>query len=155
MSQENIALGFLNSTQWNQDLISRAFGPAACIFGGGSHDARVPRASLGRFAANVKWCLRLLHPTCGHVTWVANAAPDPKTQHLHPQTHNDTSEWSAAIRHTLESTLDFRHKSTVVDAFDASIRFPHKVNVPVDHTLCKGLGEFFESLITTSPSENK
>jgi hypothetical protein len=147
-SQENIALGFLNSTQWNQDLISSSFGPTACILGGGFHDMRVPNITLSRFIANVKWYLRLLHPTCGHFIWVANTAPATSTQHNFPQGYNRTLEWNTAVSNLLENTRDLRHKSTFVDVFHASISFPHADNMHMDPTWYRALGAMFASMIT-------
>jgi hypothetical protein len=146
-SQENIALLFLNSTQWNQDLISSAFGPTACIIGTGIHDIALPNITLSRYIDNVKWYLRLLHPTCGHIIWVANTAPAASTQHLYTQGFNRTLEWNTAVRYMLESTTDFMHKSSFVDVFNASINFPHVDNIHMSSTWYNALGSTFASLI--------
>jgi hypothetical protein len=147
-SQENIALLFLNSTKWNQDLILSAFGPTACIIGTGIHDIAVPNITLSRYIDNVKWYLRLLHPTCGHFIWVANTAPKASTEHLYPQGFNRTLEWNTAVRFMLESTTDFMHKSSFVDVYNASISFPHADNIHLLSTWYRALGSTFASLIT-------
>jgi hypothetical protein len=148
-SQENIALLFLNTTKWNQDLIRSSFGPTACVIGAGIHDMILPNMTLSVFMHNVKWYLRLLHPTCGHFIWVANTAPRASTQHRYPQSFSRMLEWNAAIRHMLESTPDFMHKSSFLDVFEASISFLHKDNIHMDPSWYRALGEFFVSLITS------
>jgi hypothetical protein len=147
-SQENIALLVLNSTKWNQDLILSSFGPTACIIGAGFHDMGVPNITLSIYIYNVKWYLRLLHPTCGHFIWVANTAPAASTQHLHSQGSNRTLEWNTAVRYMLESTPDFMHKSSFMDVFNASISFPHADNIHMHPTWYRALGSTFASLIT-------
>jgi hypothetical protein len=148
-SQENIALLFLNSTQWNHDLISSSFGPTACIIGAGFHDMQVRNITLSIFIDNVKWHLRLLHPTCGHFIWLANTAPQASTQHLHPQGFNRTLRWNTAVRYMLENTTDFMHKSSFIDVFNASISFPHNDNIHLHPTWYRALGSMFASLIDT------
>jgi hypothetical protein len=148
-SQENIALLFLNSTQWNQDLILSSFGPTACIISVGFHDMTIPNITMSRFVDNVKWYLRLLHPTCGHFIWLANNAPAALTQHLYPQGFNRTLEWNMAVHDLLESTPDFRHKSSFVDLFNASISFPRPRgdNIHMSRPWYIALGATFASLI--------
>jgi hypothetical protein len=146
-SQENIALLFLNSTQWNQDLILRSFGPAACVVGGGFHDMALPNITLSRYIDNVKWYLRLLHPTCGHFIWVANNAPAASTQHRYKQSFNRTLEWNTAVRYMLENTTDLRYKSSFVDVFNASINAPHADNIHMNTTWYNALGSTLASLI--------
>jgi hypothetical protein len=148
-SQENIALLFLNSTQWNQDLILSSFGPTACIIGVGFHDMAIPSITMSRFIDNVKWYLRLLHPTCGHFIWLANTAPAASTENLYAQGFNRTLEWNMAVHDLLESAPDFRHKSSFVDVFNASISFPHADNVHMSGTWYRDLGATFASLITS------
>lgn len=147
-SQENIALGFLNSTQWNQELISSSFGPTACVIGSGFHDMLVPSITLPRFIANVKWYLRLLHPTCGHFIWLANTAPASATQHRFDQKWGRTLEWNTAVRNLLERTPDLRHKSSFMDVFHASMNFSHNDNLHMHPTWYNSLGATFASLIT-------
>jgi hypothetical protein len=91
-SQESIAGLFLNSAQWSQDLILNSFGSAACVVGVGFHDMVNPNLTMSRFANNAKWRLCLLHPTCGHFTWSANAAPAASTQLFAPKVL--TARWS-------------------------------------------------------------
>jgi hypothetical protein len=147
-SQENIALGFLNSsTQWNQDSISSSFGPTACVISTGFHDIAVPNITKSLFIANVKWYLGLLHPACGHLIWLANTAPEARNPHRFPQTVNSTLEWNTAVRHLLENAPEWRHKSSFVDVFNASRTFPHQDHVHMDISWYEALGAMFASLI--------
>eukprot|EP00173_Palmaria_palmata_P001041 Plantae.Rhodophyta-Palmaria_palmata.ctg1547.p1 GENE.Plantae.Rhodophyta-Palmaria_palmata.ctg1547~~Plantae.Rhodophyta-Palmaria_palmata.ctg1547.p1 ORF type:complete len:469 (-),score=28.09 Plantae.Rhodophyta-Palmaria_palmata.ctg1547:282-1688(-) len=140
-TQENM-IHYLKSS-WNSERLVQEFGRPVCVVSTGIHDVTIPNMTMPIYLENVEWYLNLLNGQCDHVVWLSNTCPLTKD---YAQQKSQTALWNLAVLEILKGDA-FVEKSTFIDVFNASIRWPHGDNIHMDGSWYSSLNSLFRKLV--------